>query len=126
MTHTPEHAADPRPARAPALIGLLVGLAINTAVVWAAASLYDAARRLPAGTGIRPMGTAVVIGGMVLAGLLLALPYSGLALALSRRSRSRVDTALALAGILLALLPWPLGGILMDQVEARTGITYSP
>jgi hypothetical protein len=117
--------AHPRPARAPAIIGLLAGLAVNAGVVWAAAGLYDAAHRLPAGTEIRPMGTAVVMGGMTMAGLLLALPFSGLALALSRHYRNRTDAALALAGLLLALLPWPVGAVLIGHVQRMTGITYS-
>jgi hypothetical protein len=116
----------PLPARSPAVIGLLAGMAANAGVILAAAQLRGFAHRLPVGTEIRPMSTAVIMVGMCLLGLFLALPFSSLALALSLQRRSRLDVILAVIGIALALVPRPLARMLVDRILTTTGTQFAP
>lgn len=80
--------------------------------------------KIPAGTEVRPMMEAMMIGVGALGGLFMGLPLSAACLVGGRRWWS--GWILGGLGIVLSLSPWFLGNLLWDCVVARQDLIMKP
>lgn len=89
-------------------IGVLLGGLLCCTTLYIELNFRHAVLALPVGTSIRPMGMAVMEVGLILAGLLLGVPFSVLGMVLARAERRRVSFWLGVVGLVLGLLPMPI------------------
>jgi len=109
-----------------ALAGILISIAGSLAICWLEWRFYKGCSKLPPGTEIRPMGQAFVEVAVCFFTFVLAIPLSATGVFFGIKQHRLAVGILAVTGLVLAFVPWPLAHWLGQRTIAATGVILEP
>jgi hypothetical protein len=109
-----------------AYAGVFIGVVGCLAICWLEWRFYKDVSALPPGTEIRPMGHAFDELAVGVLTFILVVPLSLTGIILSIKQRRLAAIYLSFIGIVLGIIPLPLGIWLGHKIIAATGVILEP